>query len=126
MKNYAVIVDVLRTPMGRSKLGGAFFNVHPIELLARLFKAIVERNNLDPGTVDDVIVGCSNQIGEQSGTPGRVAWLGAGFPESVPSTTIDRKCGSGQQAIYSHVRMRLRFIDSPYCGIKTISKYDND
>lgn len=100
MKNYAVIVDVLRTPMGRSKPGGAFFNVHPTELLARLFKVIVERNNLDPGTVDDVIVGCSNQIGEQSGTPGRVAWLGAGFPENVPSTTIDRKCGSGQQAIH--------------------------
>ncbi len=100
MSRQAVIVDAIRTPMGRGKAGGALSEVHPVELLAGLLKEIVGRNDLDPATVDDVIVGCVSQVGEQSATPGRMALLAAGFPTHVPSTTIDRKCGSSQQAIH--------------------------
>jgi len=95
----AVIVDAVRSPMGRGRPGGALAGVHPAELLGQLFQALASRTGLDPGSVDDVIVGCVSQAGEQSATPGRQAWLGAGFPEHVPSVTIERKCGSGQQAI---------------------------
>ncbi len=98
--NQAVIVDAVRTPMGRGKMGGALSSVHPSELLAAVFRALVDRNRLDPGTVDDVLVGCVSQAGEQSNTPGRMGWLSAGFPEHVPATTIERKCGSSQQAIH--------------------------
>jgi acetyl-CoA acetyltransferase family protein len=86
--------------MGRTKAGGAFVDTHPNELLGQLFKALVGRNDIDPGSVDDVIIGCVSQVGEQSSTPGRGAWLGAGLPEHVPSTTIERKCGSSQQAVH--------------------------
>jgi acetyl-CoA acyltransferase len=95
-----VIVDAVRTPMGRGKHGGALSEIHPTDLLAGVLRALVERNALDPGTIDDVIVGCVSQVGEQAGTPGRMALLAAGFPVHVPSTTIDRKCGSSQQAIH--------------------------
>lgn len=98
--NTAVIVDAIRTPMGRAKPGAGLADLHPADLLAQVLQAIVQRNGIDPGTVDDVIAGCVSQVGEQSGTPGRMAWLGAGFPEHVPSTTIDRKCGSSQQAVH--------------------------
>jgi acetyl-CoA acyltransferase len=94
-----VIVDAIRSPMGRGRQGGSLSEVHPVDLLAQLLSALVERNGIDPGTVDDVLVGCVGQNGEQSGTPGRQAWLAAGFPVHVPSTTIERKCGSGQQAV---------------------------
>ncbi len=96
-----VIVDAVRTPTGRGKEGGALSGVHPVDLLAQTLTALLGRSQaLDPGTVDDVIIGCVSQVGEQSATPGRVAWLGAGFPAHVPSTTIDRKCGSSQQAVH--------------------------
>jgi acetyl-CoA acyltransferase len=95
----AVIVDAIRSPMGRGRQGGALSAVHPVDLLAQQLTALVERNGIDPGTVDDVLVGCVGQNGEQSATPGRQAWLAAGFPVHVPSTTIERKCGSGQQAV---------------------------
>jgi acetyl-CoA acyltransferase len=95
----AVIVDAIRSPMGRGKQGGSLSEIHPVDLLAQLLSALVERNGIDPGTVDDVLVGCVGQNGEQSATPGRQAWLAAGFPVHVPSTTIERKCGSGQQAV---------------------------
>jgi len=95
----AVIVDAVRSPMGRGRPTGALAGVHPAEMLGQLFQALVSRTRLDPGSVDDVLVGCVSQAGEQSATPGRQAWLGAGFPEHVPSVTIERKCGSGQQAI---------------------------
>jgi acetyl-CoA acyltransferase len=94
----AFILDAVRSPMGRGKEGGALSSVHPIDLLAQTIKALVERNGVDPGTVEDVIVGCVGLGGEQSATPGRVAWLGAGFPTHVPGVTIERKCGSSQQA----------------------------
>jgi acetyl-CoA acetyltransferase family protein len=96
----AVIVDAVRTPMGRGKPGGALSSVHPTDLLASVLKALVGRNGIDPGHVDDVLVGCVAQVGEQSNTPGRMAWLAAGYPEHVPSTTIERKCGSSQQAVH--------------------------
>jgi len=95
----AVIVDAVRTPMGRGKPGGALSDVHPVDLLATALAALFERTGVDPGRVDDVLIGCVSQGGEQASTPGRQAWLAAGLPDHVPSTTIERKCGSGQQAI---------------------------
>ena len=94
-----VIVDAVRSPMGRGRPGGALSSVHPVDLLSQVLAALVARSRLDPGSVDDVLVGCVGQAGEQSATPGRMAWLAAGFPEHVPSVTIERKCGSGQQAV---------------------------
>jgi acetyl-CoA acetyltransferase family protein len=85
--------------MGRGKTGGALSGVHPVDLLAQVLQALAERNDLDPGLVDDVLVGCVGGNGEQSATPGRQAVLAAGWPEHVPSVTIERKCGSGQQAL---------------------------
>jgi acetyl-CoA acetyltransferase family protein len=98
--NVPVIVDAVRTPMGRGKAGGALSGIHPVDLLAGTLRALVLRNGIDPGTIDDVIIGCVSQVGEQAATPGRAAVLAAGFPHHVPSTTIDRKCGSSQQAIH--------------------------
>jgi acetyl-CoA acyltransferase len=95
----AVIIDAIRSPMGRGKAGGVLAGLHPVELLAQVLTGLVERTGLDPASVDDVLVGCVSQGGEQSSTPGRQAWLAAGYPTSTPSTTIERKCGSGQQAI---------------------------
>jgi acetyl-CoA C-acetyltransferase/acetyl-CoA acyltransferase len=95
----AVIVDAVRSPMGRGKATGALADVHPVDLLAQVLTALVTRNRLDPGSVDDVLVGCVGQNGEQSANVGRQAWLAAGFPVHVPSVTIERKCGSGQQAV---------------------------
>jgi acetyl-CoA C-acetyltransferase/acetyl-CoA acyltransferase len=85
--------------MARGKASGGLAAVHPVELLAQTFAELVARVGLDPALVDDVLVGCVSQSGEQASTPGRQAWLSAGFPQHVPSTTIERKCGSGQQAI---------------------------
>jgi acetyl-CoA acyltransferase len=96
--NRAVIVDAIRTPMGRGKTGGSLSELHPVDLLAQVFTALINRNHLDPGTVDDVMIGCVTQIGEQSGVPGRMAWLAAGYPDHVPAITLDRRCGSSQQA----------------------------
>jgi len=94
-----MIIEALRSPMGRIKADGAFVDLHPTELLAQVLVALVNRTGIDPAEVGDVITGCVSQVGEQSATPGRVAWLAAGYPEHVPSTTIDRKCGSSQQAM---------------------------
>ncbi|MDO9437109.1 thiolase family protein [Hydrogenophaga sp.] len=96
----AYIIDAVRSPMGRIKSGGAFTELHPVELLAQVLQALVERNGIDPGLVDDIICGCVSQVGEQSASPGRMAWLAAGYPEHVPSTTVERKCGSSQQAVH--------------------------
>jgi acetyl-CoA acetyltransferase family protein len=98
--NIPVIVDALRTPSGRGKPGGSLSSVHPTDLLAQVLAALVERNTIDAGRIDDVIIGCVSQSGEQSATPGRMAVLAAGFPSHVPATTIDRKCGSSQQAVH--------------------------
>ncbi len=94
----AVIVDAVRTPGG--KRNGKLKDWHPAALAAHVLKAIQTRNHLDPALVDDVIMGCVMQVGEQSLNIGRNAVLAAGWPESVPATTIDRQCGSSQQAMH--------------------------
>jgi acetyl-CoA acyltransferase len=96
----AVIVDAVRTPVGKGKPGGAYAEVHPVELHAHVLRSLVERvPGLEPGEVDDVIGGAVGQVGEQSGNTTRFAALAAGFPESVPGVTVDRQCGSSQQAL---------------------------
>ncbi len=95
----ALIVDVVRTPFAKGRKGGALSGVHPVDLLAHTLEGLVARTGVDPGAVDDVIAGCVIQVGEQAANIGRQAWLAAGFPEAVPAVTIDRKCGSAQQAM---------------------------
>ena len=94
----AVIVDVVRSPFGRARHGGALDGVHPVDLYAQVLQALVRRTGVDPAMVEDVITGCVIQVAEQSGNVGRQAVLAAGFPEGVPAVTLDRKCGSAQQA----------------------------
>ncbi|MCZ7527890.1 MAG: thiolase family protein [Acidimicrobiia bacterium] len=94
----AVIVDAVRTPLGRRN--GKLKDTHPVDLAAMTLRALVERNDLDPALVEDVIMGCVMQVGEQSINVGRNAALAAGFPESVVGTTVDRQCGSSQQAAH--------------------------
>src|SRR3712207_2237171 len=93
----AVICAAVRTPVG--KRGGGLSGVHAADLSATVLTALVERTGLDPAVVDDVFWGCVSQVGEQTYNIGRVAALAAGWPESVPGTTIDRQCGSSQQAV---------------------------
>ena len=96
----AVIVEAVRTPVGRGKPGGALAGIHPVDLMAHSLRAVVERAGIDPVEIDDVIGGCLDQVGEQAQNTTRWAALAAGFPESVPATTVDRQCGSSQQAIH--------------------------
>ncbi len=104
MMRSAVIVDAIRSPMAKGRPtrqdrpGGAFSELHPVELLGQVLRALFDRNDIDPATVDDVIAGCVSQVGEQAGPVGRWAWLAAGLPESVPSVVVHRACGSSQQA----------------------------
>ncbi len=93
----AYVVDAVRTPVG--KRGGALSGVHPADLGAAVLQGLLGRNAIDPGAVDDVIVGCVDNIGPQAGNIGRTIWLAAGYPEHVPGVTVDRQCGSSQQAI---------------------------
>jgi acetyl-CoA acyltransferase len=95
----AVIVGAVRTPVGKGKPGGGLHGVLPADLLAHSLRELVERTGVDPALVDDVIAGAVTQVGDQSVNIARNALLGAGFPESVPGTTVDRQCGSSQQAI---------------------------
>ena len=94
----AYIVDAVRTPIGRKK--GSLANVHPADLGAHPIKALIGRTGIDPLAVDDVIWGCTETIGGQAGDIGRTAWLVAGLPEDVPGVTVDRQCGSSQQAVH--------------------------
>jgi acetyl-CoA C-acetyltransferase len=94
----AYIVDAARTPVGRSN--GGLAAAHPADLGAHVIRALVERNDLDPLAVEDVFFGCVDQLGPQAGDIARTAWLAAGYPEDVPGTTIDRQCGSSQQALH--------------------------
>src|SRR3954453_112761 len=94
----AYIVSAVRTPVGRR--GGGLAAVHPADLGAHVLRAGVERAGIDPAGVDDVIMGCVSQVGPQSLDIARTAWLSAGLPESVPGVTIDRQCGSSQQAVH--------------------------
>ncbi|MGW5520073.1 MULTISPECIES: acetyl-CoA C-acetyltransferase [Nocardia] len=93
----AYVIDAVRTPIG--KRGGALAGVHPADLGAAALQGLLGRNAIDPGNVDDVIFGCVDAIGPQAGNIARTAWLAAGYPEEVPGTTVDRQCGSSQQAI---------------------------
>jgi acetyl-CoA acyltransferase len=92
-----VVVGAVRTPVGRRN--GGLAGLHAVDLGAVALRALVERSGIDPGLVDDVILGCVSQVGEQSVNVARNAWLAAGLPEEVPATTIDRQCGSSQQAV---------------------------
>src|SRR5919202_938325 len=94
----AVIVEAVRSPIG--KRNGSLSGIHPVDLLATVLQSLVERAGVDPGQIEDNITGCVSQIGEQSINIGRNAWLAAGFPEEVPATTVDRQCGSSQQAVH--------------------------
>ncbi|HUO28626.1 MAG TPA: hypothetical protein VMU80_05390, partial [Bryobacteraceae bacterium] len=94
----AVIVDAVRTPIG--KRDGVLKDWHPADLLGYVLRRLVDRNQLDPALIDDVIAGCVGQAGEQAFNIARNAVLAAGFPESVPGVTIDRQCGSSQQAAH--------------------------
>src|ERR1700761_274937 len=94
----AFIVDALRTPTG--KRGGTLSQVHPADLGAHVIKSIVARNPIPAADYDDVIFGCLDQIGPQSGCIARTCWLAAGLPLSVPGVTIDRQCGSSQQSVH--------------------------
>jgi acetyl-CoA C-acetyltransferase len=94
----AFIVGAVRTPVGRRK--GTLSGVHPADLGAHVLRALLERTGADPDAVDDVYFGCVSQIGAQTGNIARTAWLSAGLPQHVPGTTIDRQCGSSQQAVH--------------------------
>jgi len=96
----AVIVDAVRTPLGRGKQTGSLHGWHPVDLAAHTLRALIERTGVDPAQVEDVIMGCVGQVGEQSVNVGRNAALAAGFPESVCGTSVDRQCGSSQQALH--------------------------
>ena len=96
----AVIVDAVRTPLGRGKQTGSLHGWHPVDLSAVTLKALVDRTGIDPALVEDVIMGCVMQVGEQSVNVGRNAALAAGFPETVCGTSVDRQCGSSQQSLH--------------------------
>ena len=120
----AVIVGAIRTPVGRGKPGGMLSDWHPVDLLAETLRGLVDRVGIDPAEVDDVIGGCVTQAGEQAINVTRNAVLAAGFPESVPATTIDRQCGSSQQAAHFAAQ---GVISGAYdvaiaCGVEVMSR----
>ena len=118
----AVIVDAVRTPVGRRD--GGLKGWHPVDLLAHTLKAVVQRSKLDPALVDDVIAGCVGQVGEQAYNVARNAVLAAGFPESVPGTTVDRQCGSSQQAAHFAAQGVLAgsYDIAIACGVECMSR----
>ncbi len=120
----AVIVDVVRTPSGRGKSGGGLSSVHPATLLAGVLAELVARTGIDPALVDDVIAGCVTQSGEQANNIARTAVLAAGFPESVPGTTVDRQCGSSQQAVHFAAQGVLAgaYDVAIACGVESMSR----
>ncbi|WP_426512378.1 acetyl-CoA C-acetyltransferase [Dactylosporangium sp. McL0621] len=94
----AYLVEAVRTPVGRR--GGGLATIHPADLGAHVLNALVERSGVDPAAVDDVIFGCVDALGPQAGNIARTSWLAAGLPEHVPGVTVDRQCGSSQQAVH--------------------------
>ncbi len=120
----AVIVDAVRTASGRGKPGGALSGVHPADLLAVPLRELLRRSGVDPGTVDDVIAGCVGQSGEQTANIARNAVLAAGFPVSVPATTVDRQCGSSQQAAHFAAQgvMAGAYDVVIACGVESMSR----
>jgi len=143
----AVIVDAVRTPLAKGKPGGAYATIHPVDLHAHVLRALVDRTGIDHAVVDDVISGAVGQIGEQSGNTARWALLGAGFPESGPAVTVDRQCGSSQQALHfaaqgviagayevaiasgiesmSRVPIGSQFAGKDFAGTKVHARYDD-
>jgi len=122
--NDAVIVDVVRTASGKGKPGGALSETHPVDLLATVIRALMDRTGIDPGLVEDVIAGCVSQVGEQSLNIGRSALLVAGLPEHVPATTVDRQCGSSQQAVHFAAQGVLAGAYEAViaCGVESMSR----
>ncbi|PPJ02644.1 steroid 3-ketoacyl-CoA thiolase [Nocardia nova] len=120
----AVVVDVVRTPSGKGKTGGGLSQVHPATLLAGVLSDLVARNDLDPALVDDVIAGCVTQSGEQAFNIARTAVLAAGFPEAVPATTVDRQCGSSQQAAHFAAQGVIAgaYDIAIACGVESMSR----
>ncbi|MFB6526404.1 thiolase family protein [Streptomyces sp. NPDC056399] len=120
----AVIVEAVRTPIGKGRTGGALSHVHPVALLSHTLRALIERSGVDPALVDDVIGGTVDQVGEQAMNTTRYAWLGAGFPESVPATTVDRQCGSSQQAVHFAAQGVLSgaYDIAVACGVESMSR----
>ncbi|WP_431953046.1 thiolase family protein [Nocardia lijiangensis] len=120
----AVVVDVVRTPSGKGKIGGGLSEVHPATLLAGVLAELVSRNDLDPALVDDVVGGCVTQAGEQAFNISRTAVLAAGFPESVPATTVDRQCGSSQQAAHFAAQGVIAgaYDIAIACGVESMSR----
>src|ERR1700758_2379967 len=98
MSKEAYIIDANRTPIG--KKNGGLAQVHPVDLAAHSLTALLRRVDVDPAAIDDVILGCLDQVGPQTGDIARLAALAAGLPETVPGVTIDRQCGSSQQAVH--------------------------
>jgi acetyl-CoA acyltransferase len=120
----AVIVDIVRTASGRGKPGGALSGVHPADLLASTISALVERTGVPTDLIDDVIAGCVGQAGDQALNIGRTAALVAGLPESVPATTVDRQCGSSQQAAHFAAQgiMSGAYDIAIACGVESMSR----
>jgi acetyl-CoA acyltransferase len=120
----AVIVEAVRTPIGKGRQTGALAGIHPADLLARSLRELVDRVDLDPAEVDDVLAGCVTQLGEQALNIGRTAALSAGFPESIPGTTIDRQCGSSQQAVHfaAHGLSSGAYDIVVACGVESMSR----
>jgi acetyl-CoA acyltransferase len=120
----AVIVEAVRTPVGRGKPGGALSGLHPVDLLAHSLRSLIERSGIDPVLVDDVIGGCVDQVGEQAMNTTRFAVLAAGLPESVPATTVDRQCGSSQQAVHFAAQgvMAGAYDVVIACGVESMSR----
>ncbi|MBE1593185.1 thiolase family protein [Nonomuraea angiospora] len=120
----AVIVQAVRTPIGKGKPGGGLSAIHPVDLLAHTLRALIERSGVDPSLVDDVIGGCVDQVGEQAMNTTRNAWLAAGLPESVPAVTVDRQCGSSQQAVHFAAQgvMSGAYDLVVACGVESMSR----
>jgi acetyl-CoA acyltransferase len=120
----AVIVDAVRTPVGKGKPGGSLSGVHPVDLLALALGSLLKRTDVDPEIIDDVIGGCVDQVGEQALNTTRWAVLGAGLPETIPATTVDRQCGSSQQAIHFAAQgiMSGAYEVVIACGIESMSR----
>ncbi|MFE3187658.1 thiolase family protein [Nocardia sp. NPDC059240] len=120
----AVIVDAVRTPSGKGKSGGGLSEVHPATLLSGVLQHLVERTGIDPALIDDVIGGCVSQSGEQAFNISRTAALAAGFPESVPATTVDRQCGSSQQAAHFAAQGVIAgaYDIAIACGVESMSR----
>lgn len=121
----AVIVDAIRTPSGRGKPGGAHSGEHPVDLLAVVLRSLVDRHDLDPATIDDVMAGCVTQSGMQAVNIARNAVLAAGLPETVPGTTIDRQCGSSQQAAHFAAQSIMAGVNDVViaCGVELMSSH---